>query len=83
MAQTQYLVLLHYRFKNKLVISVHVVFDIISNRLIIPRDVGSHTNTKHQVFSCLTQVKTILYLDSLHLMFCAEQIIKQNKMYRM
>ena len=49
MRQTQYLVLLHYRFKNKLVISVHVVVDIIGNILNIPRDVGSHTNTKHQV----------------------------------
>ena len=49
MGQTQYLVLLQYRLLNKLVISVHVV-DIIGNILNIARDVGSHTNTKHQVF---------------------------------
>ena len=60
-------------------ISVHVVADIIGNILNIPRDVGSHTNTKHQVFSFLAEVKTILYLDSLHLIFRAEQIIKQAK----
>ena len=61
MGQTQYLVLLHCRFKNKLVISVHVV-DITGNILNISRDVGSHTNTKHQdflVFSFLAEVKTV------------------------
>ena len=60
-------------------ISVHV--DIIGNILNTPRDVGSHTNTntKHQVFCFSAEVKTILYLDSLHLVFHAEQIIKQAK----
>ena len=48
MGQTQYIVLLHYRFKNKLVISVHVVIDIIGNILNMPRYVGSHPNTKDQ-----------------------------------
>ena len=93
---TQYLVLLHYIFNNKLVISVHVVVDIIGNIVNIPiyiyfvvvdiignivnipRDVGSHTNTKRQVFIFLAGVH-ILYLDSLHLIFRAEQIIKQVK----
>ena len=65
--------------KNKLVIYVHVVVDIIGNILNIPRDVGSHTNTKHQVFSFLAKVKTILYLDSLHLICREEQIIKKAK----
>ena len=63
-------------------ISVHVVVvvvDIISNMLNIPRGVGSHANTKHQVFGFLVEVKTILYLDSLHLIFRAEQIINQAK----
>ena len=59
-------------------ISVYVV-DIIGNILNILRDVGSHTNTKHQVFSCLAEVKPILYLDSLHFIYQAEQIIKQAK----
>ena len=62
-------------------ISVDVTVDIIGNILNIPRDVGSHTNTKHQVnnqvFSFLAEVKTTL--DSLHLIFRAEQIIKQAK----
>ena len=58
-------------------ISVHVVADIIGNILNIPRDVDSHTNTKHQVFSFLAEVKTILYLDNLHLILSS----KQNKMY--
>ena len=80
MAQTQYLVFLHYSFKNKLVISVHVVVDIITGNILnIPRDVDSHTNTKHQVFIFLAEVKTISYLDSLHLIFRAEQIFKQAK----